>query len=320
MNACKMISSLLVLGMATAVQAQEKDKLSWSGSLSMARAYDSAVSLEQIDQVSRESDYANQLKWSLAGKWQASESFNLGANYQGKRREYDQTSDYDLEQHHAALSAKYRYAGFGYSYRYDEARAKVDGERFLNFSQSMLALDKLVDSRFYLRGALAGNRKDFIRENDRDAEAYLLSLDALVFFNSASDQPGNNHLSLHLSAEKESANLARYDNQTQGLSLSYERSLLGLVFPASLISTIAYSHKRYEHFMVNQSGGLPLIGETGPNQTRVDNKLHGSVGLEYELRPWLELLIQADYIHTDSNYSLVDYDEKQMSLGLRVHF
>ncbi len=307
---------LLLLTTSSVAYAEEASSLSWSGAIEAEREYDSSVSLEQIDKVSRERDYASQLKWSVAGKWQATDSLKLAASYQGKHRVYDQTSAFDLDQHHLALSSKYTFSGVGYSYRYDHAKAKVDGARFLDFSQSTLAIDKLFQSRYFVRAAYSSNKKDFAQLSERNAQAHLGSLDSMVFF----DQ-GKRHVSLNLTVEDETARASLYDNTTHSLRLGYQYTFTQLAFPTSFTSSVLYSQKRYDSFAVDDSNdsGLPLL-DSNSNETRVDKKTQFSLGFEVALTPWLDVMMNADYINNASNYSLVDNNEHLVSVGLKASF
>ncbi|MGK0398846.1 MAG: hypothetical protein ACJA0I_001142, partial [Gammaproteobacteria bacterium] len=198
------------------VLAFASESLTASGSISSEREYDSSVSLDQVDDISRESDYASKLKWALGGKWQVNDNVQLSTSYKGRQRIYDQFSEYDLEQHQLALSSKFTYAGIGYSYRYDGVTAQVDGEDFLNFNQSTIAVDKLFDSSF-LRGYVSKNKKDFMQLEERNASATIVGLDSLVFYNQ-----GKSHLSFNISMENETAQEKLFDNKTGNVSMAYQ--------------------------------------------------------------------------------------------------
>jgi hypothetical protein len=303
------------------ILAVAAESLTWSGSLATEREYDSSVSLDQVDDVSRESDYSSQLKWALGGKWQAHKNWQLAANYQGRQRAYDQFSEYDLEQHHLTLSSKVTFSGVGYSYRHDGVTAQIDGDDFLNFSQSTVAIDKVFDSSFFLRAALSKNTKDFIQVEERNATATVIGLDSLAFFNR-----GKSHVGFNVSVENEIADASEYDNKTGNVSMAYQHKFTEAYLPTTFTSSISYGRKHYDSFVIATQiaeetfpVGLPADA-TSDNETRVDGRTQWTTSLDIALNDWLGLMLKATYINNDSNYAAVDYNERQMSAGISASF
>ena len=319
LSAITILLSLTVL--TSPLMAVAAESLTWSGLLAAEREYDSSVSLDQVDDVSRESDYANQLKWALGGKWQAHKNWQLATNYQGKQRAYDQFSEYDLEQHHLTLSSKLTFSGVGYSYRYDGVSAQIDGDDFLDFSQSTIAIDKLFDSSFFLRAALSKNKKDFIELEERNATATVIGLDSLAFFNR-----GKSHLSFNVSVENEIAEADEYDNQTGNVSMGFQHKFTEAYFPTTFTSSVRYGRKHYDSFVIANAiedeafpVGLPPNTNVD-DETRVDGRTQWTTSLDIALSDWLGLMLKASYITNESNYAAVDYNERQMIAGLTASF
>jgi hypothetical protein len=303
------------------------ESLTASGSISAEREYDSSVSLDQVDDISRESDYASKLKWALGGKWQANENLQFSTSYKGRKRVYDQFSEYDLEQHQLALSSKFTYAGIGYSYRYDGVIAQVDGDDFLNFSQSTVAVEKLFDTSF-LRGFVSKNKKDFMQLEERNASATIVGLDSLVFYNQ-----GKSHLSFNISMENETAQEKIFDNKTANVSMAYQHKFTEALLPTTWTNTLRYGHKRYDSFIIStvieEEDGVFLIdlqpndttnNESQTDEERVDGRTQFTSRLDIELNDWLGLMVEASYINNDSNYAPVDYSERLMSVGISASF
>jgi hypothetical protein len=312
------------------VLAFASESLTASGSITAEREYDSSVSLDQVDDISRESDYASKLKWALGGKWQVNDNLQLSTSYKGRKRVYDQFSEYDLEQHQLALSSKFTYSGIGYSYRYDGVTAQVDGEDFLNFNQSTVAVDKLFDSRFFLRGFVSKNTKDFMQLEERNASATIVGLDSLVFYNQ-----GKSHLSFNISMENETAQEKLFDNKTGNVSMAYQHKFTEALLPTTWTSTVRYGRKRYDSFITStvvaeeeEEEGFPIDlqpndmadNESQTDETRVDERTQFTTRLDIELNDWLGLMVEASYINNDSNHAPVDYSERLMSVGISASF
>jgi hypothetical protein len=310
------------------LSALAAESLTFSGSIAAERESDSSVSLDQIDDVSRESDYANQLKLKVGGKWQANENVQFATSYQGRQRTYDQFSEYDLEQHLLGLSSKFTYAGIGYSYRYDGAVVDVDGEDFLDFSQSTVAIDKLFDANFFLRAAISQNKKDFIQLDERSATGTTIEINSLVFFNS-----GQSHLSFNISMENETAEVGLFDNKTANVGMAYQHKFTAASWPATFTSSVRYARKRYDSFVIDsvaveeteqeQEGLFPLNSDSDEatnEETRVDGRIEWSTRLDIELNDWLGLTTKASYIENDSNYASVDFNENLFSVGIIASF
>lgn len=310
--------SLVILNIPVSTLAA--DSVTWTGYATAEREHDSSVSLEQVDDVSRESDYANQLKWGLGAKWQATDSLQFSTQYLGKHKDYDEFTEYDLNQHHLALSSKFTYSGIGYGYRFDGVKAKVDGEDFLNFSQSTLALDKLSDSSFYMRAAISINKKDFIQLDERDAQATVFGLDSMAFSTS-----GRSHVSVNASVKNEVAEEKLFDNKTLSLKVSFQHKFASTHFPTTFVTGIRYAHKAYDSFDItfaNNSGGI-LTGfqpQNSIDETRVDLLKQWTTSLDVGLNDWLGLILKVTYADNDSNYDAVKYDERIISAGLSARF
>lgn len=313
----RIIGLLTVMLMADTTRAvsHERSEWRWSGALSIAREYDSSVSLEQLDQISRESDYANHLSGSLMGKWQATEDLAFSGSYHGKQRVYDQSSAFDLRQHHYALASSYAYAGLGFSYRYDQARAQVDGAHFLTYSQSSLAIDKRIKSRYFFRVAIVEKQKRFAEFDERDAQAYGVTVDAMQFFNEA-----RSHVGVQLGVEDEMAESSRYDAMMSSLSLSFRHQWRDLIsLPVTLLGSVSYRYQYFDEFREAETTALPSVTNT-EEMYRLDQLTHLRVGSEIALNPHLALLMQVDYRRNNSNYALMDYDEGQLSIGIKASF
>jgi hypothetical protein len=327
----KLSATPLFLGLTALtlpVLAFASESLTASGSISAEREYDSSVSLDQVDDISRESDYASKLKWALGGKWQVNDNVQLSTSYKGRQRIYDQFSEYDLEQHQLALSSKFTYAGIGYSYRYDGVTAQVDGEDFLNFNQSTVAVDKLFDTSF-LRGYVSKNKKDFMQLEERNASATIVGLDSLVFYNQ-----GKSHLSFNISMENETAQEKLFDNKTGNVSTGYQHKFTEALLPTTWTNTVRYGQKRYDSFIIStvvaeeEEEVFPIDlqpNDTTDNQSqtdeeRVDGRTQFTTRLGIELNDWLGLMVEASYINNDSNYAPVDYSERLMSVGISASF
>jgi hypothetical protein len=326
LSATSLLLGLTVLTLPLLAFASES--LTASGSVSAEREYDSSVSLDQIDDISRESDYASKLKWALGGKWQVNDNLQFSTSYKGRQRIYDQFSEYDLEQHQLVLSSKFTYAGIGYSYRYDGVTAQVDGVNFLNFNQSTVAVDKLLDSSF-LRGYVSKNKKDFMQLEERNASATIVGLDSLVFYHQ-----GKSHLSFNISIENETAQEKLYDHKTGNVSMAYQHKFTEALLPTTWTSTVRYGHKRYDSFIIStvaaeEEDNVFPIGlqpdasndnESQTDEVRVDGRTQFTTRLGIELTDWLGVSVEASYINNDSNYAPVDYSERLMSVGISASF
>jgi hypothetical protein len=328
LSATSFLLGLTVLTLPLLAFASES--LTASGSVSAEREYDSSVSLDQVDDISRESDYASKLKWALGGKWQVNDNLQLSTSYKGRQRIYDQFSEYDLEQHQLALSSKFTYAGIGYSYRYDGVTVQVDGDDFLNFNQSTLAVDKLFDSSF-LRGYVSKNKKDFMQLEERNASATIVGLDSLVFYNQ-----GKSHLSFNISMENETAQEKLFDNKTGNVSMAYQHKFTEALLPTTWTNTVRYGYKRYDSFIIStvvaeeeeEEEVFPIDlqpkdttdNESKNNEKRVDGRTQFTTRLDIELNDWLGVRVEASYINNDSNYAPVDYSERLMSVGINASF
>jgi hypothetical protein len=310
------------------VLAFASESLTASGSISAEREYDSSVSLEQVDDISRESDYASKLKWALGGKWHVNDNVQFSTNYKGRQRVYDQFSEYDLEQHQLALSSKFTFSGIGYSYRYDGVIAQIDGENFLNFDQSTVAVDKLFDSSF-IRGFVSKNKKDFMQLKERNASATIVGLDSLVFYHQ-----GKSHVSFNISMENETAQEKLYDNKTANVSMAYQHKFTEALLPTTWTNTVRYGYKRYDAFIISttvaeeEESGFPINfppntstnNESQTDEARVDGRTQFTTRLGIALNDWLEMKVEASYINNDSNYAPVDYSERVMSIGISAGF
>ncbi|MGY8875593.1 MAG: hypothetical protein ACKVJ5_04470, partial [Pseudoalteromonas sp.] len=96
----------------------------------------SALSVQELDDISSQSDSGIKTAAGVNAKWQVTKNAKLTSSYKFEQQDYDEFDQYDLDLHQYGLDGSYSFNSYEVGVRYDGAKANVDGEPFLHFNQA----------------------------------------------------------------------------------------------------------------------------------------------------------------------------------------
>jgi len=181
---CKVIG-LLAATTSSFVLANSQSELSFSGEANAGLIHNSALSVEEIDNVSDEGDSGNEVGIKFTGQWQANQKLKLVAGYAYQQQNFTRYSQYDLALHQFNVDISYQLNTGEIGLRLDAARASLAQSTFLDFQQAIFYYGLFLQPQTYFRSSLKIKNKTFAELSDRDAEAVALSADVFHFSNNA---------------------------------------------------------------------------------------------------------------------------------------
>ena len=93
----------------------------------------SALSVDELDDVSSQSDKGYELNAVVKGKWQLTDKTKLSSSYAYNKKIYDEFSQYDLALHQLNIDGSCKFNSSEIGLRVDGASASVAGKTFLNY-------------------------------------------------------------------------------------------------------------------------------------------------------------------------------------------
>jgi hypothetical protein len=221
---CKIIGLLAVSASAT-VLADSNSDFNVSGEVSAGLINNSALSVDEIDNVSSDSDSGNEIGIQLNAKWLPNEKIKVVTGYSYQQQNYNTFSQYDLALHQANVDTSYQLSNGEIGLRLDAATASLATKTFLEFQQATVYYGSFVKPHTYIRTSFKIKNKSFAELTDRDAEALAVSTDIFHFINNA-----NTMLMLGVNIEKENAINQAFSFKGAGIAskVSHKFTLFGL--------------------------------------------------------------------------------------------
>ena len=198
------MSCVLVLTTSSLTFAATQSSFELDGEVAGGLIFNSALSVDELDEVSSQSDNGYEFNGAVKGKWQLTDQTRLSSSYAYNQKKYSEYSQFDLALHQLNIDGRYRFNQSEIGVRVDGASASLAENTFLNYQQVSLYLGHFVQPETYLRTSIKTKNKYFAKLPNRDASGLGASFDMFHFINGA-----NTMLMLGLSTEKEDAQ----DNQ-----------------------------------------------------------------------------------------------------------
>jgi hypothetical protein len=225
-----MLSSLgCILSMQ--VIAATPETFTFSGEASLALINNSALSVDELDEVSSQGDSGIQKTAAVTGLWTFNNKAKLTSSYRYNDQDYHQLDSFDLALHQVSIDGTYKWQEKDLGLRYDGAKAKLAGETYLTFQQASIYLGTFLQPQTFLRTSLKIKRKDFAVITRRNANTFGVSTELFHFIND-----GRTMLMLGLSADKETATDSEFNYGGYGVNtkLSQKFELFGLALKATI--------------------------------------------------------------------------------------
>lgn len=285
------------------VPALAKDEKPFSLVVTAGAEYDSNVSVEQTDVITREGDVLAILGVEAKYKAKVAEKTSFTLGYEFEQTLHSDFTDFDMQTHTMSAGVDTRVAGVGLGLDYSFFHILLGGDGFLDMHQITPSVSGFVSKSIYLRGSYSYLDKDFKAIDSRDAENHQVEGDAYYFFM-------KNKAYLSLGARYEQENTVDPALDYDGFQLS-----ANLQLPISLLDRAGKVKFGYSYRERQYDNITPSIREK-----RHENRSTFKAGAELPLIGKFTLKPEYRYVDRNSNYAFSDYNEHVVTGTLSYKF
>jgi hypothetical protein len=261
----KKIACVVALTTSSLALAAPQSSFKVNGEVGAGLISNSALSVDELDDVSSQSDSGYEFNGVVKGKWHVTDKTKLSSSYAYNKKSYNEFSQYDLALHQLNIDGSYKFNSSEIGVRVDGASASVAGKTFLNYQQVSLYFGYFVQPETYVRTSVKLKNKSFAELSDRDASGFGATLDVFHFMNGA-----NTMLMLGLSAEKEEGQDSQFDYLGLGIhtKITHKFSLFGL--DSKVGFGLRFQNKDYQSVEVETFPAGQDIGNRDENRQVIE--------------------------------------------------
>lgn len=237
------LSTVLCLAICTASHAvaNEQNTFLIDAEVGAGVFHNSALTVEELDEVSSQGDSGHEFKAVLNTKWHITEGTKVATGYSYNQKNYNEYSEYDISLHQLNLDVTHQFDSFAMGVRVDGAKASLAGQTFLNYQQASVYVGTFLQPETYLRASLQTKNKRFERLPGRDASGVGGHIDLFYFMNDA-----NTMVMIGLNAETEDAEEEQYHYSSIGLNTKITHKFDVFHLPSKAGLGVRYQHKDYQ--------------------------------------------------------------------------
>lgn len=304
----KYMVSSLACAMSMQLSAATSAPVSVKGEVSLGVISNSALSVDELDEVSAQGDSGLEKTAAVTGLWKINDKAKLTASYRYNEQDYQELDAFDLALHQVSVDASYQWREKDLGFRFDGAKAKLAGETFLTFQQASAYLGTFLQPQTFLRTSAKIKSKKFAVITARNADAYGVSAELFHFINE-----GNTMFMLGVSVEKETATDAQFNYSGYGMNtkLSQKFELFGLAQKAAI--GWRFQSKDFKAYSNDEK----------PSQLESKADEHRNVfqaQWQVEFNKHLALIGQLEYGDYRSQLDSQTYRQTTSSLSIKAHF
>ena len=302
------MSCVLVLTTSSLTFAATQSSFELDGEVAGGLIFNSALSVDELDEVSSQSDNGYEFNGAVKGKWQLTDQTRLSSSYAYNQKKYSEYSQFDLALHQLNIDGRYRFNQSEIGVRVDGASASLAENTFLNYQQVSLYLGHFVQPETYLRTSIKTKNKYFAKLPNRDASGLGASFDMFHFINGA-----NTMLMLGLSTEKEDAQDNQFSYSGMGVQTKVTHKFRVFGFNSKVSVGLRFQRKDYQSVEVET---LPAEGMSERDENR------RVIEANWDLHLLDNLLVMSELEHGNFNSQLEsqNYEQTTASIGLKYIF
>lgn len=290
------------------LMAATSEPVTFNGEVSLGVISNSALSVDELDEVSAQSDSGLQKTAAVTGLLKVNDKAKLSASYRYNEKDYNEFDAFDLALHQVSLDASYQWHEKDLGLRYDGAKAKLAGDSFLTFHQASIYLGTFLQPQTFLRTSAKIKSKKFAVITNRNADAFGASAELFHFIND-----GDTMFMLGVSADKETAIDDQFTYNGYGVStkLSQKFELFGLAQKAAI--SWRFQSKNYQAYR----------NEDRPSQLESKEDEHRNifqVQWQLDFNKYLALVSNLEYGDYRSQLDSQTYSQTLSSLSIKAQF
>jgi hypothetical protein len=298
---CSIIGALAASA-SPIVSADTQSDLSFAGQASAGVMHNSALSVDEIDDVSNESDSGKEAVIKLNLKWLPSDKVKLVTAYSYQQQNFNTLSQYDLALHQVNIDASYQLDQGEVGLRFDVASASLAKNTFLDFQQASIYYGVFIQPQTYIRTSFKVKNKSFAELSDRDADGMGLSVDLFYFTNSA-----NTMLMLGFNVEQEDTINEEFTFKGLGFGtkVSHKFTLFGLGTQLGL----DWRYQIKDYMSINTTESASQAG-------RDENRQVLTVSWSLNILDGLAIKTEIEHGDYGSDLDTLSYKQNLTSVGL----
>lgn len=303
------MTCVVVLTTSSLAFATPQSSFKVNGEVGAGLISNSALSVDELDDVSSQSDSGYEFNGVVKGKWHVTDKTKLSSSYAYNKKSYNEFSQYDLALHQLNIDGSYKFNSSEIGVRVDGASASVAGKTFLNYQQVSLYLGHFVQPETYVRTSVKLKNKSFAELSDRDASGFGATLDVFHFMDGA-----NTMLMFGLSAEKEEGQDSQFDYLGLGIhtKITHKFNLFGL--DSKVGFGLRFQNKDYQSVAVETFPAEQDISDRDENRQVIE--------ANWDLHLLDNLSVMTELQHGDFKSQLESqtYQQTIASVGLKYSF
>jgi len=264
---------------------------------------DSNVGVPDLDQNIDQGDIGLTLRAKTQLDINPSEKLILRGGYEFNQTSYEDFDAFDLQTHRGFAEAEYDFDLLKAGVLANFVHARLEDERYLDYTQISPNISRLIGDKLYLRAAYVRTEKDYKTSDGRDATGDAGRVDVFIFMNGT-----RQYVSLGSEIGEEDADAGQFDFTSGMAKARYIQRFDLLGRDAKFRLGAEYEQRDYDNV-------TPLI-----EARREDRIASADSDLEVELYGPLAMDLGYEYRDRQSNLESADYDEQVGSVELKVSF
>jgi hypothetical protein len=297
---------------ADTTTAKQKSSVTVSGDAAVGILNNSALSVQELDDISSQSDSGVKISTGATATWQASKAVKLTSSYRFEQQNYDEFDQYDLALHQYGVDASYSINSSNeLGLRYDGAKANVAGDTFLNFDQVSAYYGRFLSPQSYLRVSVKNKTKRFASATARDADGVGADIGLYHFVNE-----GQTMLMASVGADNEDAEDNQYDFSGYSVNTKVTHKFTAFNLTNKLGLGWRYQLKDYDEQVSDE-----VFAAQQPSQpSRDEHRNVVNAFWHLDLHKHITLVTEAEYGDYESQLSSNTYTQSIVSASIKVHF
>ena len=283
-------------------QAADTAESPWSVEASIGLEYDDNLTIEELDEVSGEEDFAAVIDFSVAYAFPGLSDYEVEAGYDFYQSLYNDFSEYNLQSHGLNLSGSREFGDLDVSLGYRYTLSFLDGDDFLQLNNIRPAVGYSVLPNWYLNAGYSYMDKDFDQYPDRSGDQQALTLDNYIVFNE-----NMSYVRLGYRYEDEDADGPQYDYTGDYFNAVLSTPLTPVPKKTKVELSYQYFDKDYSKASASEDTG---------GAERSDYRHTLGLKTLTNLSEDLFASFKYEYIDANSNLPSADYNENIVTISL----